>query len=157
MKKWLREDDTLKRPVAIKVLKRGLDTEEILERFELERQVLAAMNHPGIARLHEAGETPDGTPYFVMEYVQGLTISKYCDTLRLDIRERLEITFGESPFQSRLSDQVDLIPIDGERLFRQEAEVLINRLRDRSVRSINPLFLETRSAADQVLSESLLV
>jgi tetratricopeptide (TPR) repeat protein len=86
-----REDDQFKRRVAIKVLKRGMDTDEILRRFELERQLLAALNHPGIARLYDGGQTDDGLPYFAMEYVEGQPIDVYCDTHRLRIAERLEL------------------------------------------------------------------
>jgi len=85
------EAGQFKRRVAIKVLKRGTDTERVLHRFELERQVLSAMNHPGIARLYDAGETDDGVPYFVMEYVDGLPLGEYCDAHRLHIDERLEL------------------------------------------------------------------
>ncbi|MHC4416772.1 MAG: protein kinase domain-containing protein [Planctomycetota bacterium] len=87
----IREDDQFKRRVAIKVLKRGMDTGEILNRFELERQLLAALNHPGIARLYDGGQTDDGLPYFAMEYVEGQPIDDYCDTHRLRIGERLEL------------------------------------------------------------------
>jgi serine/threonine protein kinase/tetratricopeptide (TPR) repeat protein len=87
----MREDDQFKRRVAIKVLKRGMDTDEILRRFELERQLLAALNHPGIARLYDGGQTDDGLPYFAMEYVEGQPIDVYCDTHRLRIGERLEL------------------------------------------------------------------
>ncbi|MHC4446564.1 MAG: protein kinase domain-containing protein [Planctomycetota bacterium] len=87
----MREDDQFKRRVAIKVLKRGMDSEEILGRFELERQLLAALNHPGIARLYDGGQTDDGLPYFAMEYVEGQPIDDYCDTHRLRIAERLEL------------------------------------------------------------------
>jgi serine/threonine protein kinase/tetratricopeptide (TPR) repeat protein len=87
----VREDDQFRRRVAIKVLKRGMDTAEILRRFELERQLLAALNHPNIARLYDGGETDDGLPYFAMEYVEGQPIHDYCDTHRLRIAERLEL------------------------------------------------------------------
>jgi serine/threonine protein kinase/tetratricopeptide (TPR) repeat protein len=87
----LREEDQLRRRVAIKVLRRGMDTEQILRRFDLERQVLAALNHPNIARLYDGGETADGRPYFVMEYIEGRPIDKYCDTERLHIAQRLEV------------------------------------------------------------------
>jgi len=87
----VRDDDQFKQHVAIKVLKRGMDTVEILRRFELERQVLAALNHPGIARLYDAGETDQGRPYFAMEYVEGQAINDYCDTHRLHIAERLRL------------------------------------------------------------------
>jgi serine/threonine protein kinase len=87
----VREDDQFRRRVAIKVLKRGMDTGEILRRFELERQLLAALNHPNIARLYDGGQTDDGLPYFAMEYVEGQPIHDYCDTHRLRIAERLEL------------------------------------------------------------------
>ncbi len=87
----VREDDKFKQRVAIKVLRRDRDSAEILQRFELERQLLAAMNHPGIARLFDGGKTEDGLPYFVMEYVEGQPIDQYCDRHRLRIGERLEL------------------------------------------------------------------
>ena len=87
----LREDDQFKQRVAIKVLKRGMDTDEILRRFEMERRLLAAMDHPGIGRLYNGGKTDDGLPYFAMEYVEGQPINEYCDTHRLRIDERLEL------------------------------------------------------------------
>jgi len=86
-----REGDQFKRRVALKLLKRGMDTEDVLRRFELERQLLASLNHPGISRLYDAGETEDGLPYFAMEYVEGMPIDSYCDVHRLHITERLEL------------------------------------------------------------------
>ena len=88
------EEDKFKRRVAIKLLKRGMDTAAVLRRFELERQLHAAMNHPGIARLFDGGETDDGLPYLVMEYIEGQPIDDYCDDHRLRIAERLEL-FGQ--------------------------------------------------------------
>ncbi|MHC4908118.1 MAG: serine/threonine protein kinase [Planctomycetota bacterium] len=85
------EEGAFKRRAAIKVLKRGMDTDDILRRFDLERQVLAALNHANIARLYEGGETEDGRPYFAMEYVEGMPIDEYCDTRRLPIDARLEL------------------------------------------------------------------
>jgi serine/threonine protein kinase/tetratricopeptide (TPR) repeat protein len=85
------EDDRFKRRVAIKVLRRGMDTDEVLRRFEFERQVLAGLNHAGIARLYDAGETDERLPYFAMEYVEGQPVDEYCDTHRLRIPERLEL------------------------------------------------------------------
>jgi serine/threonine protein kinase len=85
------EEGPLRRRVAIKVLKRGLDTQDILARFDRERQILAALNHPGIARLYDAGQTADGLPYLVMEHVEGIPIDRYCDRNRLHIRDRLEL------------------------------------------------------------------
>ncbi len=90
---YLAQDEKFRRRVALKVLKRGMDTEDVLRRFELERQLLASLNHAGIARLYDAGETESGLPYFVMEYVDGVDLERYCDTNRLNIEERLEL-FG---------------------------------------------------------------
>jgi len=87
----VREDERFKRRAAVKVLKRGMDTEEVLRRFELERQLLAALNHPNIARVYDAGETEEGLPYFAMEYVEGLRVDEYCDRHRLRITQRLEL------------------------------------------------------------------
>lgn len=86
-----RVDGELTREVAIKILKLGMDTEEIVRRFEQERQILADLNHPNIARLFDAGHTEDGRPYFVMELVEGAPIDRYCDEHRLSIDERLEL------------------------------------------------------------------
>lgn len=77
--------------VAIKLVKRGLDTEEILQRFEVERQVMSGLAHPYIARFFEAGETEEGRPYFVMEYIEGQQIMAYCDANNLSLQKRLEL------------------------------------------------------------------
>ncbi len=79
------------RTVALKILKLGMDSREILRRFEAERQTLAQLEHPNIARVYDAGTTPDGRPYFVMEYVHGQTITSYCDEKRLTPRQRIEL------------------------------------------------------------------
>jgi eukaryotic-like serine/threonine-protein kinase len=81
----------IERQVAIKVIKLGLDSHEIAGRFEAERQSLALMNHPGIARVIDAGATAEGWPYFVMEYVEGPTLTRYCEEQRLDGAARLEL------------------------------------------------------------------
>ncbi|MCA1624215.1 MAG: protein kinase [Acidobacteria bacterium] len=86
-----RADDEFRKQVAIKVIKRGMDTDFILRRFRSERQILATLDHPNIARLLDGGTTQDGLPYFVMEYIEGLPVNQYCDTNRLPIRERLEL------------------------------------------------------------------
>ncbi len=83
--------EPLHRLVALKVIKLGMDTKEILARFEAERAALALMSHPNIASVFEAGSTELGRPYFVMEYVPGSPVSVYCDEKRLGIRERLEL------------------------------------------------------------------
>jgi serine/threonine protein kinase len=77
--------------VALKIVKPGMDTNQVIARFEAERQALAMMSHPGIARVFEAGATPEGRPYFVMEYVKGDAINDYCDRHKLDTRARLEL------------------------------------------------------------------
>src|SRR5262245_11933786 len=74
----IRDDDQYQKEVAIKLLKRGMDTDFMLHRFRQERQILANLEHPFIARLIDGGATDDGLPYFVMEYVDGLPITKYC-------------------------------------------------------------------------------
>src|SRR3954463_11304612 len=81
----------VKRIVAIKVIKLGMDTREVIARFEAERQALAVMEHPGIARVYDAGATETGRPYFVMEFVRGLAITRYCDEHTLATRDRLEL------------------------------------------------------------------
>lgn len=87
----VRDDATFKKRVAIKLIKRGMDTEDILRRFRHERQTMAALDHPNIARLLDGGTTEDGLPYFVMEYIDGLPIDKYCDNQRLNTLERLKL------------------------------------------------------------------
>lgn len=89
---WLAEQSApMQRKVALKVIKAGMDTKAVVARFESERQALALMDHPCIARVFDAGSTAEGRPYFVMEYVPGLPITEYCDKHRLTIRERLEL------------------------------------------------------------------
>src|SRR5687768_1245832 len=73
-----RADDEYRKEVAIKLIRRGLDTDDILRRFRTERQILAQLDHPNIARLIDGGTTDDGLPYFVMEYVNGEPVNAYC-------------------------------------------------------------------------------
>ncbi|TVQ33605.1 MAG: serine/threonine protein kinase [Phycisphaeraceae bacterium] len=87
----VRDEGGFKRLVAIKVVRRGMDTEDIIRRFELERQLLAALNHPNIARFYEGGVTEDGRPYFVMEHIEGRPLDRYCESNRLSVNERLEL------------------------------------------------------------------
>ncbi|MDH3457638.1 MAG: serine/threonine-protein kinase [Gemmatimonadota bacterium] len=82
---------TVRRKVAVKVMKPGLDTKEVIARFEAERQALAVMEHPGIAKVLDAGATEGGRPYFVMELVRGQPLRDYADARKLSIRERLEL------------------------------------------------------------------
>ena len=89
---WLAEQrEPVRRRVALKVIKAGLNTRETIARFNSERQALALMDHPAIARVFDAGATAEGTPYFVMEYVAGVPINDYCDKHRLNTRERLDL------------------------------------------------------------------
>ena len=81
----------VRRKVAVKVLKPGMDSRQIIARFEAERQALAMMDHPNIAKMLDAGETASGRPYFAMELVRGVPITKYCDSRNLDTRARLEL------------------------------------------------------------------
>jgi WD40 repeat protein/serine/threonine protein kinase len=81
----------VRRTVALKVIKAGMDTREVISRFEAERQALALMDHPNIARVLDAGATDTGRPYFVMELVRGVPITRYCDQHRLTPRQRLEL------------------------------------------------------------------
>jgi eukaryotic-like serine/threonine-protein kinase len=81
----------VRRKVALKVLKPGMDTKQVVARFEAERQALALMDHPNIARVLDAGTTDTGRPYFVMELVKGISITQFCDDNRLTTRERLEL------------------------------------------------------------------
>jgi serine/threonine-protein kinase len=79
------------RKVALKIVKAGMDTRQVIARFEAERQALALMDHPNIAKVFDAGVTETGRPYFVMELVKGTPITKYCDEHRLTPRDRLEL------------------------------------------------------------------
>jgi tetratricopeptide (TPR) repeat protein len=84
-----RDDEQFHKQVAIKLVKQGMDTAELLHRFRRERQILARLDHPFIARLLDGGSTEDGRPFLVMEYVQGTAITAYCEEHRLDTRERI--------------------------------------------------------------------
>lgn len=81
----------VKRSVALKIIKLGMDTRQVVARFETERQALAVMDHPRIAKVFDGGATETGRPYFVMELVRGIPITKYCDKHRLTTKERLEL------------------------------------------------------------------
>jgi tetratricopeptide (TPR) repeat protein len=89
---WMaQQTEPVKRLVALKVIKLGMDSRQVITRFEVERQALALMDHPNIARVFDAGTTANGRPYFVMELVKGVPITKYCDEHRLTPRQRLEL------------------------------------------------------------------
>ncbi len=86
-----RDDEHFEQQVAVKLIRRGLDTNDVLRRFLHERQILARLDHPAVARLLDGGETEDGRPFFAMEYVEGEPIDAYCDRLRLGVTERLRL------------------------------------------------------------------
>ncbi|MHC4174613.1 MAG: protein kinase domain-containing protein [Planctomycetota bacterium] len=85
------QKEPVKRKVALKIVKFGMDTKQVVARFEAERQTLALLEHPNIAHVFDAGTTDSGRPYFVMEYVKGKSITKYCDEKKLSIEKRLEL------------------------------------------------------------------
>jgi eukaryotic-like serine/threonine-protein kinase len=89
---WMAEQrEPVKRRVALKIIKLGMDTRQVIARFEAERQALAMMDHPNIAKVLDAGATETGRPYFVMEYIRGVPILEHCDTEKLDTKARLEL------------------------------------------------------------------
>src|SRR5436190_4105573 len=85
------QEEPVRRRVALKVIKLGMDTKSVIGRFEVERQALALMDHPNIARVLDAGATETGRPFFVMELVRGVRITDYCDEAKLSTRERLNL------------------------------------------------------------------
>jgi eukaryotic-like serine/threonine-protein kinase len=88
---WVAEQLEPRRKVALKLIKAGMDTKQVVARFESERQALALMDHPAIAKVFDGGSTPEGRPYFVMEYVAGVPITEHCDTHKLSTSARLEL------------------------------------------------------------------
>src|SRR5208337_4561021 len=89
---WMAEQtQPVRRKVAVKLIKPGMDSAQVIARFEAERQALAMMDHPNIAKVHDAGTTASGRPYFVMELVKDIAITKYCDQEHLTPKERLEL------------------------------------------------------------------
>src|SRR5207248_6714748 len=84
------QEEPVRRRVALKLIKLGMDTRSVIARFEAERQALAMMDHPNIAKVLDAGATETGRPYFVMELVRGIKITEYCDQNNLSTRERLD-------------------------------------------------------------------
>ncbi len=85
------QQEPVRRKVALKIIKLGMDTRQVIGRFEAERQALALMDHPNIAKILDAGSTESGRPYFVMDYVRGVPVTEYCDVNRLTTKERLGI------------------------------------------------------------------
>ncbi len=83
--------EPFRRSVALKIIKPGMNTDHVIARFRAERQALAMIDHPNIAKVMDAGATPDGLPYFVMELVKGASITSYCDAQHLNTRERAQL------------------------------------------------------------------
>ena len=89
---WVAEQtEPVHRKVALKLIKPGMDSKQVLARFEAERQALAMMDHPNIAKVFDGGLTETGHPFFVMEYVKGVPITEYCDATRSSVSERLRL------------------------------------------------------------------
>ena len=86
-----RQQQPIRREVAIKLIRSGYESQAIVRRFESERQALALMSHPNIAGVLDAGTTSDGRPYFVMDYVPGIPITDYCNEHGLGVEQRLEL------------------------------------------------------------------
>ena len=85
------QQEPIRRKVALKIIKLGMDTRQVIARFEAERQALALMDHPSIAKVLDAGATETGRPYFVMELVTGVSITEYCDKNSLSTKDRLGV------------------------------------------------------------------
>ena len=85
------QEEPVRRRVALKIIKLGMDTKSVIARFEAERQALALMDHTNIAKVFDAGTTDTGRPYFVMELVKGIPITDYCDREKLSISDRLDL------------------------------------------------------------------
>lgn len=86
-----RTDGEFRHTVAIKLIKTGVDSEDNIRRFRMEREILAGLHHPNIAQLHDGGVTDDGTPYLIMEYIDGVPIDRYCNEHQLTINKRLTL------------------------------------------------------------------
>ena len=130
-KVWLAEQThPLRRHVALKIIKAGMDTAQVVARFEAERQALALMDHPAIARVFDACSTVYGKPYFAMEYVRGESLTAYCDRQRLTIRQRLEL-FAQVCDGVQHAHQKGIIHRD-----LKPSNILVTQLDDRPVPKI---------------------
>jgi hypothetical protein len=112
---WLAEQtQPVHRRVALKLIKAGMITGGLVERFMYERQALAQMEHPNIAKFFEAGSTPQGRPYFVMEYIDGVPITQYCDKHGMTVRDRLELFIQVCEGASALGRNVPVALVESE-------------------------------------------
>ncbi|HVK17369.1 MAG TPA: protein kinase, partial [Fimbriiglobus sp.] len=110
---WLaRQQEPVKRLVAVKVIKAGMDTAQVVARFEAERQALALMDHPNIAKVLDGGATPSGRPYFVMELVKSVPITEFCDHNHLTPRQRLPLGLEPGQHLPRVHAGLDQLECD---------------------------------------------
>ncbi len=139
----------IKRRVALKVIKPGMDSKRVIARFEAERQALALMDHPNIAQVYDAGTTEAGRPYFVMEHVKGILITEYCDRHKLTIEERLKL-FLEVCEAVQHAHQKGIIHRD-----IKPSNILVSAERDRAIPKI--IDFGVAKALSQPLTERTLV
>ena len=139
------QEEPIRRRVAVKVIKLGMDTAQVIARFEGERQALALMSHPNVARVLDAGATATGRPYFVMEYVEGVPISDYCDAHQLDLRQRLAL-FQQACDAIQHAHQKGIIHRDVK-----PSNVLVSHESDRPV--VKVIDFGVAKAIDQRLTE----
>jgi serine/threonine protein kinase len=111
------QQEPVRRPVALKIIRLGMDTQNVIARFEMERQSLAVMDHPNIARVLDAGATESGLPYFVMEVVQGVKITDYCDQNQLDIVHRWISSSASAKRSSTRTTKASSISTSNRRIF----------------------------------------
>ena len=125
---WMAEQRyPVRRKVALKIIKAGMDTREVVARFEQERQALAMMDHPNIAQVYDAGCTSGGRPYFAMELVKGVSITQYCDECRLPLKERL-LLFKDICAAIHHAHQKGIIHRD-----IKPSNILVSRVEDRAI------------------------
>ncbi len=123
----LQQKEPIRRKVALKIIKPGMDSKQVVSRFEAERQALAMMDHPNIARVLDGGTTESGRPYFVMELVKGIPITDYCDRHRLTTDERLEL-FGDVCRAVQHAHQKGIIHRD-----LKPSNILVTQLDDKAI------------------------
>jgi serine/threonine protein kinase len=132
--------------VALKIIKPGMDTKQVVARFEAERQALALMDHPNIARVIDGGSTDTGRPYFVMELIHGVRLTKYCDELKMTTQERLEL-FGSVCSAVQHAHQKGIIHRD-----LKPSNILVTELDGRPVAKV--IDFGIAKATDQQLTEN---
>lgn len=121
------QQEPIQRTVALKIIKAGMSSRQVLKRFQMEQQTLATMSHPYIAQVYDAGVTPDRRPYFVMEMIEGQPLNVFCDTRKLDIKARLEL-FGKVCDAVRYAHQRGIVHRD-----LKPANILVSEKEDKFV------------------------